>query len=446
MKNFESWMLSYFVSSLWQIPLLFAGSWIAARVLRRVSSAAEHHVWVTVLLVQSLLPACSTFPWEWLRSILIWGRTPLHAGDAHVSVAMGPGIPLGILHVPPLLLTGIAIAYGAVSAYFAARFLWRCQKLRTIREQSAELVLTGDAALYWAQCSKRFGIKTASIATSSQIFSPVTMGLTRKLVLLPDAMVSELPAADMHTVIAHEFAHMHRNDFLKNLAYEFLSLPVSFHPVSLLTRKYVMESREVVCDEIASRIDGRQQYARSLLRLASLLINGRLAGTPHAIGIFDANTFERRIMRLTEKQFEVGTTRRIATAIACVALGLGTCVTAWAMRMQVDAASASGSTNAAQSSAPLSVPASEMQKHKLTGAPPTYPIEAKKAGIQGVVQLSAVIGKDGTVENLKVVSGPKELQQASLDAVRQWTYKPYQLNGDPVEVGTTINVTYALAK
>ena len=103
-------------------------------------------------------------------------------------------------------------------------------------------------------------------------------------------------------------------------------------------------------------------------------------------------------------------------------------------------------SNAAQSAGPLSVPASEMQKHKLTGAPPTYPIEAKKAGIQGIVQLSAVIGKDGTVENLKVVSGPKELQQASLDAVRQWTYKPYQLNGDPVEVATTINVTYALAK
>ena len=446
MKNFESWMLSYFVSSLWQIPLLFAGGWLAARALRSVSSAAEHRVWVTVLLAQSLLPACSKLPWGWLRSILLWGRTPFHAGDAHVSVSMGPGIPLGILHLPPLLLTVIAIAYGAVSAYFAARFLWRCHKLHTIRLHATELVLTGDAATYWEQCSKRFGIKTASIAISSQMFSPVTIGLKRKLVLIPDAMVSGLPAADMHTVIAHEFAHMHRNDFLKNLVYEFLSLPVSFHPVFLLTRKHIMESREVVCDEIASRIDGRQQYARSLLRLAALLINGRLAGTPHAIGIFDANTFERRIMSLTEKQSEIGTTRRVATAIACIALGLMTCVTAWAMRMQVDATSVSASSNAAQSAGPLSVPASEMQKHKLTGAPPTYPIEAKKAGIQGIVQLSAVIGKDGTVENLKVVSGPKELQQASLDAVRQWTYKPYHLNGDPVEVATTINVTYALAK
>ena len=60
--------------------------------------------------------------------------------------------------------------------------------------------------------------------------------------------------------------------------------------------------------------------------------------------------------------------------------------------------------------------------------------------------LNAVIGKDGSVEKLIVVSGPKELQESSLDAVRQWTYKPYLVNGDPVEVKTTINVIYTLTK
>ena len=82
----------------------------------------------------------------------------------------------------------------------------------------------------------------------------------------------------------------------------------------------------------------------------------------------------------------------------------------------------------------------------LTKAVPKYPPDAKKAKIQGKVVLSAVIGKDGNVENLRVISGPKELQQSSLDAVRQWTYKPYLLNGDPVEVKTTVNVVYSLGK
>ena len=59
------------------------------------------------------------------------------------------------------------------------------------------------------------------------------------------------------------------------------------------------------------------------------------------------------------------------------------------------------------------------------------------------LQREAIIGKDGEVENLKVVSAPKELQQSALDAVRQWTYRPFLLNGAPVEVKTTIEITYS---
>jgi protein TonB len=87
-----------------------------------------------------------------------------------------------------------------------------------------------------------------------------------------------------------------------------------------------------------------------------------------------------------------------------------------------------------------------MAGNRLEGPIPKYPEAAKKARIQGKVVLSAVIGKDGTVETLSVISGPKELQQSALDSVRQWKYKPYLLNGDPVEVKTTVNVIYSLAK
>ena len=57
-----------------------------------------------------------------------------------------------------------------------------------------------------------------------------------------------------------------------------------------------------------------------------------------------------------------------------------------------------------------------------------------------------MIGTDGHVENLKVVSGPKELQQSAMDAVRQWVYKPYLLNGAPVDVITKVTVHYTLTK
>jgi len=75
---------------------------------------------------------------------------------------------------------------------------------------------------------------------------------------------------------------------------------------------------------------------------------------------------------------------------------------------------------------------------------PEYPALARQARIQGTVMLQAMIGKDGTVQNLRVISGHPMLTAAAIAAARQWLYKPYYLNGEPVEVVTQINVTFTL--
>jgi protein TonB len=77
---------------------------------------------------------------------------------------------------------------------------------------------------------------------------------------------------------------------------------------------------------------------------------------------------------------------------------------------------------------------------------PVYPPLAKQARISGVVELSAVIGKDGRVQDLKVIKGHPLLVQAALDAVKNWVYRPTLLNGEPVEVSTTIDVNFTLSQ
>jgi periplasmic protein TonB len=76
---------------------------------------------------------------------------------------------------------------------------------------------------------------------------------------------------------------------------------------------------------------------------------------------------------------------------------------------------------------------------------PTYPPLAKQARIQGSVVLQATIGKDGSIQNLRVVSGHPMLTQSAIDAVKQWKYRPYLLNGDAVEVETTVQVNFTLS-
>jgi protein TonB len=75
---------------------------------------------------------------------------------------------------------------------------------------------------------------------------------------------------------------------------------------------------------------------------------------------------------------------------------------------------------------------------------PVYPVIAKATGTQGTVVLQATISRTGTIENLRVASGPAMLQQTAMDAVKTWRYRPYLLNGEPVEVETTVNVVFKL--
>jgi len=77
---------------------------------------------------------------------------------------------------------------------------------------------------------------------------------------------------------------------------------------------------------------------------------------------------------------------------------------------------------------------------------PIYPPLARQTRISGTVKLHAIIGKNGAVEQLQVVSGHPLLVQSALDAVRQWRYQPTLLNGDPVEVDTEIDVIFSLAQ
>ena len=88
-----------------------------------------------------------------------------------------------------------------------------------------------------------------------------------------------------------------------------------------------------------------------------------------------------------------------------------------------------------------------VQQAKLVRQPkPVYPQLAKQARISGVVHLAAVISKDGTIQDLKVISGHPLLIPSALEAVKQWVYQPTLLNGEPVEVSTQIDVNFTLSQ
>jgi TonB family protein len=453
MRTLETWLLTYALNALWQVPIVFAAAWIAARASRRAGPAFQHALWTSALVAEVLLPACTARPGEAWQTLLRWlasFRQSSIAQDPHVTVTMGPAHAATGFHMPPTLLAAAALLYLGALVYFATRLCIGLYQTASLRRRAEPLALTGHARQSYLRFAQLFGVNNAVVAASTEIAGPITLGILRPVLLLPSELDASLLGEDLDAALAHEFAHMHRRDFAKNLAYEVLSLPIAFHPLLRLTRSRMAETRELVCDDLAAEVvAGRQRYSRSLLRLATKFSEQTHAPAPHAIGIFDAHpfkNFERRVMNLTHHSKELRGAARLATAALSLLLIGGACTSALAFRMQVAAPAAQTATPAPtpQPEKVLRIGARVINGNRLTFVAPVYPPDAKAARLNGTVVLHALIGKDGLIKELAVVSGPDEFRESALDAVKRWTYRPYLLNGDPTEVDTTITVNYAL--
>ena len=94
----------------------------------------------------------------------------------------------------------------------------------------------------------------------------------------------------------------------------------------------------------------------------------------------------------------------------------------------------------------MRLPARIAEANLVYDVAPKYPPEAGRERIEGIVVLMAVIGKDGTVEDVRVQSGLPVLAQAAIEAVKQWRYRPYLLNGEPVEIDSQITINFNLSR
>ena len=442
----ESWVLAYLLNSLWQVPLVFCAALAAARLARKAGPQMEHRVWVGALFLQVLLPFCRVQVGDLFRQawgLVLWFRH-LEPAGGKVQVFVGDGVASRMAlpwHTAEILAAATA-AYLLGVLYCAGRLGWGLWTTESMRRRARRLRLNANNKSRIDLFFKFRGLppRDVQFVSSPAISGPATVGLWNHAVLLPANFLGTLDSGELDALLAHEFAHIERGDFAKNVLYGLLALPAAYHPLLWLTRARIAETRELVCDAMAAELlGGRERYARSLLRLASMLSHRSSPPILHAIGILDANIFERRVMNLSRKNLEMSGLSRLAIAAACTLVAVATCTSALALRMDVNQAPA-------KDTQPTKVHVKSDALKLLTKTVPVYPVQAKKDRIQGTVTLNAIIGKDGSVENLKAISGPSALQGSALDAVKDWKYQPFLLNGNPVAVETQIKVMYTLAK
>jgi TonB family protein len=275
---------------------------------------------------------------------------------------------------------------------------------------------------------------------SSSVSCPAVVEFEEPILLLPPNFVDDVGESDLYVALAHEFAHIRRHDFLKDVCYRLVSLPIAVHPVTWLLHSRIAVTREMVCDEIAAKaVDGRTDYAKSLLRLATAILNRPQSTSLHAIGIFDANALERRVMNLTTKPIEIKGVRWAISVALCTLLASVACASALALHIGVEAKPSSAADQPRKTS--------NTPVHIVYKVQPVYPAEAKakKDTVDGVCLLAVSVNEDGVATDVSVVKSLRaDYDESAIDAVRQWRFSPATRDGKPVASETDIEISYSI--
>lgn len=437
----SGWLMNYLAHSVVTLTVLGAVAWLGDRVLRRVGPQAQHRVWVAALFAGVALP------------LLPPGAFTSYFG--HADAAAAGGAVAVTYHMvaeasarwalTPLLSEALAGAYVLTVLFVMARLLWRWRRTGAMVQRSTLLPLDVREHELVQSAARRLGVAPPEVRCSAETRGPVVLGLRRARLLVPEGFFAE--NGDAPAGLAHEYAHIARRDYGKNLIYECVAAVVAYHPVIWMMRRRIAETRELLCDERAADAMGdRPEYAASLLRLATAMAvpaaQPIYASGMQAIGIFDAGILEERVMRLTMDVPKVGRMQRIAMVAVTTCALLGGAATAAALSFDV----------APPEDAATSAPAREKVYkvgNGVTAPVLTYSVDAeftkkaKDAKYQGVSVVSCVVDADGMPRRVHTIRKlGMGLDEKAIEAVRQYKFKPGLLNGKPVAVAITIEVNF----
>ena len=240
----------------------------------------------------------------------------------------------------PGVKTALLVAWQVLFLYQLIRFgrgIYRVHRLRT----DALPISPGEIGMAGSMIGLTHRVV---LLESTAVDDPVTVGVFRPAIILPSKVIPALGETDLSAILAHECGHIRRRDFLIQFLCQLTALPVAWHPGMKYLISKISQTRELACDEYAAvRLGRRITYARTLLRLASLCLQGTRSNAM-GLGIFDGDNLEDRIMMLTEKRTSLSRAGLMGLALTTGILFGSSTVLARAVSLQ----EAFASTNNAQ--------------------------------------------------------------------------------------------------
>ena len=296
-------LFSLLFNAILQVGLFAVVAAALSPFVRRAKAGYQHSFYLGVLVLCLAAPVTNTL---WRTRLSVTAKNSrqemLQRGESAGRHFWGwdrhsnPRIPI---EFGPGMQSAMVAMWGLLTLYGAIHFGRGIHRVHRLRKEASPLPLAVQSAIPTSLVSTPHRV---TLLESATIDVPVTVGVFRPVIVLPKKLMPGLQEHDLSVVIAHEYTHIHRRDFLVHILCEVLTVPVFWHPGVQYLMSKISQTRELACDEYAAvRLGNRHLYAQTLLRLASLCLQAP-DGTAMGLSIFDGDNLEVRIMRLTEKR------------------------------------------------------------------------------------------------------------------------------------------------
>jgi TonB family protein len=362
MKVVPQLLLTFLLNASWQIVLVAAFAALCDWLLRGTAARYRHGLWVATLFLALTVPLLSSArlitPYLNSKS----GSQPGQIADAPVFVtsvsspdldsmeppaAENPASPTAIeparrnflasaIHLNRGLAAALIALYGLFLLYRAGQLIRAWRRTKTIVQSAITFECTGPVEAIIRNCRTAIGVHRVRILCSASVPVPITVGILNPLIILPERLLHDVDKEVLTTAIGHELVHVSRRDYLANLVYELIYLPLSFHPALALVRRRIKQTRELCCDEaVATKLLRAETYARSLVRLigSAPIARGFAANT--TIGINESDILEVRIMSLL-KTPKLTARRKRLLLIGALLLLVAPCIAATSFALTFD--------------------------------------------------------------------------------------------------------------
>ena len=352
-------LLTFLLNAIWQVALIVAFAAFADWLLRGIAARYRHALWIVTLLACITLPLFSANALRKPVPVRNPVAAPIASGpvvltriitpdveiadtpNAEALTSTNPAAKRPIVSWSSLTLP-VRVAFTILATYIAF-LLWKFvlllrawRRTQSIVAGASDSPLPVDLQATIDRCRTLIVVKQIRILRSPHVPVPITLGVVNPIIVLPESLLEETDRDLLSSAIGHELVHVARRDYLWNLVFETVYLPLSFHPAAALVRRRIRQTRELCCDDIvATKVLNAKTYARSLMRIiGSTPLSPRLISDT-TIGLNQSDILEVRIMSLLNSKNRKSRSPRMLLIAAALVL-IAPCVVGAKLALKLD--------------------------------------------------------------------------------------------------------------